>query len=664
MTDAAPPPILWQPSAARIEHARVSQFMRWLKTERERDFATYDALWQWSVSDLEGFWATLWDWSGFIAAQPWKRVLGAREMPGAQWFPGARLNYVDQIFRHETAARPAILSRGETGALRRTSWRDLREKVADVAAHLRRAGIRPGDRVAAFATNTPETIIAFLATASLGAIWSVCSLDMGVQSVLDRFRQIEPSFLFVQTSSSYNGKHVDRAEQAQTIIDALPSLREIVELPGDGPMAPSNGKRTAWGDIPRTGGELGTEPVAFDHPLWILYSSGTTGLPKAIVHGHGGMILESAILGLHNDLGPSDVFHWYSTTGWVMWNCQIAALLGGSTIAIYDGSPSWPDFGALWSFAAEAGVTTFGAGAAFYASCLKSEVRPRMRGDLSALRSIGSTGSPLSSDCYDWIYRELGPDVWLAPMSGGTDIAGPFVAGVPILPVHAGEMQCRVLGADVRAFDEAGASITDDVGELVCTTPLPAMPVFFWNDPDGSRYRASYFDTYPGVWRHGDWVSITPRGGAVIHGRSDATINRHGLRLGTAEIYRAIEALPDVLDSLIIDLEYLGRPSWMALFVQLREGQARDGIVLDAGLSEKIRAAIRASVSARFIPDAMYQVASVPRTLTGKKLEVPVKKLLLGQDAAKVVNRDAMANPDSIDWFITFAEQRAAEAPA
>ncbi len=647
--------MLWQPTAERVANSQMTRFMQWVEAHRGLHLADYDALWCWSVTDLDGFWSALWDFAGIVSSAPYHTVLGRRDMPGAEWFLGARLNFVDQVLRNATDARPAVLSRGETGALRVTSWAELRQRTNDVAAHLRRCGVWPGDRVAAFATNTPETLIAFLATVSLGAIWSICSPDMGVQSVLDRFRQIEPTVFFVQESCRYNDKPLDRAEQAGTIIAALPSLRAVVKLPatGTGHTLTTDTPCLDWRDIPAEATPLRTEQVPFDHPIWIVYSSGTTGLPKAIVHGHGGMILENVIVALHADLSQRDVFHWYSTTGWVMWNLQIGALIAGSTIAIYDGSPSFPDFGALWRFAVDAGVTVFGAGAAFYASCLKAGIVPRAQGDLTRLRGIGSTGSPLSEDCYAWIYRELGPDIWLAPMSGGTDIAGPFVGGTPLLPVHAGEMQCRCLGADVRAFDEAGNTLVDAVGELVCTTPLPAMPVFFWNDPDGARYRASYFDAYPGVWRHGDWITITPRGGAVVHGRSDATINRYGLRLGTAEIYRAVEELPEILDSMVIDLEVLGRPSYMPLFVVLREG-----LTLDNALRDRLRGAVRAAVSARFLPDDIFQIAAVPRTLTGKKLEVPIKRLLLGQEVTKVVNPDAVANPESLAWFVEFARRR------
>jgi acetoacetyl-CoA synthetase len=655
MTESGAPFQLWSPSPERVAHSRLRHYMDWLAAERGLRFADYDALWRWSVSDLDAFWATLWDYFAIKAHKPYSCVLASRDMPGAEWFPGAELNYVDQVLRHATDTRPAILYAAEQQPLQQMSWQALRDQIASVAAHLRSRGINRGDRVVAYAPNTPETIVAFLAVASIGAVWSLCSPDMGLNAVLDRFRQIEPVALFAVVSCHYGGKHHNKDQVLAELVRELPSLRDLIMLPGDRAQSSlADVRTTAWAHIITKPAELNVEPVPFDHPLWVVYSSGTTGLPKPIVHGHGGIVLVMLMMtALHNNLGPNDIFHWYSSTGWIMWNAQVAGLLVGATIAIYDGSPSWPDWNRLWQFAGEVKATFFGAGAAFYASCQKAGVEPRKVADLSHLRSVGSTGSPLSEDSYTWIYEQLGKEIWLSPISGGTDFAGPFVAGCVMLPVYAGEMQVRCLGADIRAFDDHGKPLHNEVGELVCVSPVPSMPLYLWDDPDGKRYLESYFDMYPGIWRHGDWIRITPRGGAVIYGRSDATINRYGLRLGTSEIYRAVEELPEVLDSLVVDLEFLGRESYMPLFVVLRPGLA-----LDAALKERINQAIRKAVSARFVPNDIFTVAEVPRTLSGKKLEVPVKKILLGQPVEKVANPDTMANPGSLAWFVDFAAKR------
>jgi len=661
---------------------RITLYQDWLARERGLRFDDYDALWQWSVTDLDAFWRSIWDFFGVESPTPFSAVLAEDRMPGARWFPGAQVNYAQHLLRHADAAHaaghPAILFQNERlPAPVSLAWPELRREVASLTRAMQDAGVQRGDRVAAWLPNTPHAIVAFLATASLGAVWSVCSPDMGPVAVLDRFRQIEPVWLFAVDGQTWGGVAHDRRPVLHALLAGLPSLRHLAFVADLDPQADAAEFARPglalhrWPElVARADGE-GVAPqwLPFDHPLWIVYSSGTTGLPKPIVHGHGGIVLESLKGGLHNDVGPSvetgERFHWYSSTGWIMWNAGLGALLGGSTICVYDGNPGGAggkDWGALWRFAGAAGVTFFGAGAAFYASCLKAGVEPMQEADLLALRAVGSTGSPLADEAYQWIWDHLprpgGEPMWIACISGGTDFAGAFVAGHRKLPLVKGEMQCRCLGAAVQAFDEQGRALVDAVGELVCTRPMPSMPLYLWGDADGSRYRDSYFDMYPGIWRHGDWIRITKTGGAVIYGRSDATINRHGVRMGTAELYRAVETLPEVLDSLVVDLEYLGRESWMPLFVVLREG-----LTLDAAVERRIKGAIRDALSPRHVPNDVFQVPAIPRTLSGKKMELPVKKLLLGADPAKVMNRDAMANADSVDWFVALARQRLSAAP-
>lgn len=641
--------ILWAPTQERADATLMADYIRWLKTSRGLEFADYNALWEWSITELEAFWTSIVEYFDLHFSKPWTTVLSERKQPGAEWFVGAEMNYADQVFRwaDEKPDAPALIVQSQTFERKELTWAELRQSVANVAQHLRDMGVEKGDRVVAILPNTEVSVIAFLATISLGAIWSLCAPDMGHVAILDRFKQIEPKVLIAQDGYMHMGKTVDRRDIIAEIAECLPSLRQQVILPVVGNL-PEGAMH--WNTLLEGDAALSTQQVGFSHPIWVVYSSGTTGNPKPIVHGHGGALLEGAKQGLHMNVTQKDRFSWLTSSGWIMWNVQLGSLAQGATVAMFDGAANYPDMMEVWRFVAHEKLSYFGAGAAYFTACQKAGIKPREELDLSHLVSIGATGSPMTAEGYDWIYTQVAPDAWLAPISGGTDIAGAFVCGNPMLPVRAGEMQARALGNAVRAFDDAGNELIGEVGELVCTEPLPSMPLFFWGDTNNERLIDSYYDTYPGVWRHGDWIEITPEGGSVIYGRSDATINRRGLRLGSSEIYRAVEALDEVMDSLIVDLEFLGRDSFMPLFVVMAPG-----VALDDAMKDKIRAAIRASVSARFLPDEIVEIAEVPRTLSGKKLEVPVKKLLLGGDPAKVVNRDSMANPDSFDVFITYA---------
>ena len=647
--------ILWEPSAERAEASSMAGFMRWLEAERGLRFDDYHALWEWSVTDLEGFWTAIIAYFD-LPVSGWSDVLPERKMPGADWFPGAETNWAAQILRHaeDKPGEEAIVCRSETFGRTSLTWGEFRDRVGSLQATLRDMGVVKGDRVVAILPNAQESLVACLAVIGMGAIWSLCAPDMGETAILDRFRQIEPKVLIAQDGYVHAGKRIDRSAVILDIAGKLPTVAHRIMLPvlNDLPAG-----WTAWEATQAAPQAPRIEMVPFSHPIWIVYSSGTTGNPKPIVHGHGGVMVEAAKQSLHQDVGPDDRFSWMTSSGWIMWNTQLGALSGGATVVIFDGAPNHPDMMVVWRMVAEERLSYFGAGAAFYMGCQKAGGRPGAELDLSALRSLGSTGSPLSQEGYDWIYAQVKRDVWLAPISGGTDLAGAFVLGHPMMPVRAGEMQCRALGNAVRAYDEEGRELTGEAGELVCTEPLPSMPLFFWGDEDGTRLHESYFDTYPGIWRHGDWIEITPEGGSIIYGRSDATINRRGLRLGSSEIYRAVEGLDEVMDSLVVDLEFLGRESFMVLFVV-----PKDGVTLDDALRERIRLAIRTSVSARFLPDEIVGMAEVPRTLSGKKLEVPVKKLLLGGDPEKVVNRDSMANPGSFDAYLAYAETRKASA--
>jgi acetoacetyl-CoA synthetase len=648
--------LLWEPSAERLERSRMTEYMRWLERERGLSCGDYQALWRWSVTELEAFWSSIWDFFGVQADGECERLLSGREMPGARWFEGTALNYAEHAFAGKNDAEAAILHASELRGLDELSWGELRAQVGALAAALRGLGVERGDRVVAYLPNVPEAIVAFLASASIGAIWSSCSPDFGPASVIDRFAQIEPRVLFAVDGYRYGGKDFDRRETLAALQAAMPSLERTVVLPYLDPGADLSALRGAirWDELLAAGaGEAPSfERVPFEHPLWVLYSSGTTGLPKAIVQSQGGILLEHLKkLNLHVDAHPGDRLFWFTTTGWMMWNFLVSGLLTRAAIVLYDGNPGYPDLGVLWDLAERAGTTMFGTSASYIAACMKAGVEPAAGRDLGRLGAVGSTGSPLSPEAFDWVYEQLGADTWLFSTSGGTDLCTAFVGGVPLLPVYRGELQGRALGASVEAWDEEGNSVIDEVGELVVTEPMPSMPVFFWGDEDGSRYAEAYFERYPGVWRHGDWIEITSRGTAVIYGRSDSTINRSGVRMGTSEIYRAVLGIDEIVDALVVDVPRPGTEGWMPLFVVLREGAE-----LDDELRARIARRVRERCSPRHVPDEVFQIAAVPRTLSGKALEVPVKRILMGTPPEQAASRDSLANPAALDWFVELAE--------
>jgi len=623
--------------------------MKWLE-RKGQSFDSYEQLWNWSVEDLEGFWGAVWKYYNVADAD--YPVLAERKMPGARWFEGSEVNFARRVFASK-ADGPAIISKSERRSEKIVTWQELEKRTGALAAHLREMGVGVGDRVAGFLPNTPEAVIAFLACSSLGAIWSCCSPDFGAPAVLDRFSQIEPKVLFAADGYSYGGKWFDRKDAVVAITAALPSVKAVIGVQGKAEAEPLQGA-VPWDDAVAGKETPEPEPLPFDHPLWVLYSSGTTGLPKPIVHGHGGILVEMLKgLSLHNDIRPNDRFFWFTSTGWMMWNHLVGGLLHGATIVLYNGSPSFPSMDSLWDLAEKTGVTFMGGSAAYFSACMKAGLGPGASRDLKRLRGIGSTGSTLSPEAFDWVYSGVREDIWLASVSGGTDVCAPFVGGCPILPVYSGEIQCRALGAKVESFDEAGNSVVGKVGELVLTEPLPSMPLFFWGDPDGSRYRESYFSVFPGIWRHGDWVEITKRGTVIITGRSDATIKRLGVRIGTSEVYRALEAVPEVADTMAIELEGPTEEGKLLLFVTLVPGRN-----LDAELETRIRSKIRTDLSPRHVPDEVIEAPAIPKTLSGKKLEVPIKKILLGGDPGKVLNRDSLAEPSAVDFYVELARKR------
>jgi acetoacetyl-CoA synthetase len=648
-----PPDVLWTPPADARERSRIGAFLADLERRHGLGFADYDALWRWSVEDPGAFWRAVWDFFDVRSdADPGPALADAR-MPGARWFPDARINWAEHALRLDgrDGDEIVLVARSETRDRVTLTADQLRDRVARARAGLQRLGVGPGDRVAAYLPNVPEAVIGLLATASLGAIWSSCAPEFGTRSVVDRFSQIEPSVLLVVDGYRYGGRAVDRVDEVAAIRAALPSLRATVVLPYLEQAADRIPDTTTWEELTADPGELAFESVPFDQPLFVLYSSGTTGLPKPIVHGHGGILLEHLkVLGLHHDLGPSDRFFWFSTTGWMMWNYLVSGLAVGSTIVLYDGSPAHPGLGALWRMAADDGVTYFGTSAPFLMACRKAGLRPGEAADLSRIRGIGSTGAPLPADGFRYVYEAVSPSVHLESVSGGTDMCTAFIGGSPLVPVWEGELSCRALGASIESWSPTGEARIGDEGELVITKPMPSMPVAFWNDPDGARYRDAYFGIWPGVWRHGDWITITERGSCVITGRSDATLNRGGVRIGTAEFYAVVEGFAEVSDSLVVHLEADDR---LLLFLVLA-----DGAQLTDELRARIRSELRTSLSPRHVPDEMAAVPGVPRTLSGKKLEVPVKRILSGTPPEVAASRGSLADPAALDTFSELARKR------
>jgi len=642
--------VLWTPPADVRETTEIGRFVSWLRDERGRDFAGYDELWRWSVEDLEGFWGAVWDFFGVRSHAPYERVLGSRAMLGAEWFPGARLNYAEHMLgADDDADRVAVVARSQTRDPIELTFGELREQVARARAGLQRLGVRPGDRVVAYLPNIPETLVAFLATASLGAIWSACAPEFGARSILGRFGQIEPKVLLTVAGYTYRDRAIDRRENVAEIRAGLPSLEHVVHVPYGELEVPD---AIGWDELLAERGPLAFDPVDFDHPIYVLFSSGTTGLPKAIVHGHGGQLIEQLKgVGLGWDLKPGGRLLWFSTTAWMMWNALVSALLVRASVVMIDGDPMWPDPAFQWRLAQETRPTMMGVSPTFLMACRKAGLQLGRDFDLSSIRAVGFAGSPLPTEGYHYVYEQLGPDVLLINGSGGTDVCGAFVSGSFLQPVYDGEISGCCLGVDAKAFDADGDEVVGELGEMVITQPMPSMPVRFWNDPGDERYRSSYFDLYPGVWRQGDWILFTERGSCVITGRSDATLNRGGVRLGTSELYAVVEGLDEVADSLVVHLEDSeGGGGELILFVALA-----DGGELDDELRTRIAGALRRELSPRHVPDAIVAVPCIPRTFTGKKLEAPVKRILLGARAEEVASRDALPDPAAIDAFVAYA---------
>ncbi len=648
--------MLWSPSKDFIEQSNLHHYQQWLAENKKLSFASYHELWKWSVDNLEDFWESIFQYFDVIHKGHYNSVLGEQKEYNVSWFEGVSLNYAEHIFRKSTNERPAIIYQTETSEVKEISWQELYAKAASLQYHLKGRGVAKGDRIVAFMPCIPETTIALLATVSLGVIWSSCSPDFGTTAVIDRFAQIQPKVLIATDHYSYGGKHFDKSEVVEEIIRNLPSLDLVIMLSNKSAPLPTQKPILSWKTVTtETTHELEIVRVPFSHPLWVLYSSGTTGLPKAFVHSHGGILLEQFKYGtFHNDFKTGERCFWYTTTGWMMWNYIHGSLLAGATMVLYEGSVAFPDLNVLWKFAEQVGIHHFGTSAAYLLANMKENIHPGTKFNLSSLRSISSTGSTLPPEAFQWVYREVKKDLWLVSMSGGSDVCSAFVGGNPTLPVYAGEIQCRALGCNLQAYDDEGVRIENEVGEMVILNPMPSMPIYFWNDPEYKRYKESYFQHFPLVWRHGDWIQITPHEGVIIYGRSDATLNRAGVRIGTSEIYRALDKIEEVKDSLIVCIEEKNGTFWMPLFVVMKEGYT-----LTEDIKLNINRTLRSDYSPRHVPDEIISVADIPYTISGKKTEAPVKKILMGKDPDKVISTGTLRNPASMDVFMELVKTRA-----
>ena len=649
--------LLWTPTDSFKKTSHLNIYKHWLNETKQLHFDNYEQLWAWSVNHIEDFWVSICDYFNVIFHSPYSKVISSYKMPGVKWFEGAKLNYSEHIFRNYKAEQTAIIFGHESGSVTYINWKELKLKVAAMASYLKELGVTKGDRVVAFLPNVPEATISFLAVNSLGAIWSSTSPDFGVESVVDRFSQIEPKVIIATDGYYYNGKPFDKTDIVSSIVSALPTIEKVIVLPylnkNDISQFPSDfvNINNIWQDTPP---ELTFEAVDFNDPMWVLYSSGTTGLPKPIVQSHGGILLEHfKYMAFHNDVHEGEHYFWFSTTGWMMWNFVQAALLMGSAIVLYDGSPTYPDFNALWKFSEKVGINHFGTSAPFLVASMKKVISPKISSDLSKMRSLSSTGAPLPPEAFDYVYEHIKEDVWLCSMAGGTDVCTAFVGGCPDYPVHSGEIQCRALGVSLFSYNDEGKAVEDELGEMVIDKPMPSMPIYFWNDDNNKRYKTSYFEDYPGKWRHGDFIKINSEThGLIIYGRSDATLNRHGIRIGTAEIYRAVNKIETIEDALIVNLELEEGKHFMPLFVKMKEGKK-----LDDTIKSEINNRLKLEYSPRHVPDKIIEVLDIPYTISGKKMEAPIKKILLGMPLEKSINFDAMRNPESVRFFIEFAIQ-------
>ena len=647
---------LWEGSSSFKNNSHLHQYKTWLSRNHQLDFNSYHELWEWSTNNIEDFWKSIWDYFKVTSHSPYKNVLSSHDMPNCKWFEGATLNYAEHVFKQANPEETAIYFGNESGKYTETSWKELGQRVAAMATYLKSLGVGKGDCVVAYLPNVPEATISFLAVNSLGAIWSSTSPDFGAESVIDRFAQIKPKVLIAVDGYHYNGKPYDKTNVVNDIVDALPTLEKVIIIPylNEDAMMNFSSDFITINDVFKTPSDALTfESVDFNHPIWVLYSSGTTGLPKAIVHSHGGILLEHLkYMAFHNDVHKGERYFWFSTTGWMMWNFVQSALLMGASIVLYDGSPTYPDFEALWGFSDKVGIHHFGTSAPYLVASMKKKIEPKTHHNLSTIRSISSTGAPLPFEAFEYVYDKIKNDVWLCSMAGGTDVCTAFVGGTPDYAVHAGEIQCRALGVSLFAFDDNGQPVYDELGEMVIDKPMPSMPIYFWNDADNKRYKASYFEHYPGKWRHGDFIKINSKtDGLVIYGRSDATLNRHGIRIGTSEIYRAVNKVTEIEDSLIVNLELDEGKHYMPLFVKMK-----DGFNLSDTVKDQIKTQLKTEYTPRHVPDEIIEVADIPYTISGKKMEAPIKKILLKMPLEKSINFDSMRNPESVDFFIEFAK--------